>query len=200
MADDRIVDDEGHFHLEDDEVDLSGTIAEGWIALVVFWLLALTVFYQFVTRYVLNDSAAWTEEVARYMLIVLTFVGSVGAVRRGTHIRVEALEQVLPATLRRLLWALQDAIRLGFYAFGAWVSLDLADRMGVMPMDSLDASLAWVYWPVFAGFAMMVLREAWWVWRRWRHGDGGSHCCRRCGGPGRLHGFDHDLRRGARGR
>jgi TRAP-type C4-dicarboxylate transport system permease small subunit len=95
-------------------------------------------------------------------------------VRRGTHIRVEALEMALPMGARRVLWMVQDALRLAFWGFGAWISLDLADRMGVMPMDSLDASLAWVYWPVCAGFTLMTLREAWWVWRRWRHGDAPS--------------------------
>jgi len=76
---------------------------------------------------------------------------------------------------RRVLWAFQDAARLSFWAFGAWISVDLSDRMGVMPMDSLDASLAWVYWPVAAGFVMMLLREIWWVWRRWRYGHAPSH-------------------------
>ena len=69
----KIIDDEGHFHVEDEEVDLSSTIAEGWLALGFFWLLALTVFYQFITRYVFNDSASWTEEIARYFLIAVVF-------------------------------------------------------------------------------------------------------------------------------
>jgi TRAP-type C4-dicarboxylate transport system permease small subunit len=149
---------------------LAGHGPEDWAGLALLWVLGILVFIQFFTRYALNDSVAWTEEAARYLLIVLTFIGSVGAVRRGTHIRVEALEQALPA-LRKPLWALQDAIRLGFWAFGAWIGFDLADRMGVMPMDSLDATLSWVYWPVCAAFAGMALREAWWIWRRWRHGD-----------------------------
>lgn len=150
---------------------LSGHGPEDWAGLVLLWVLGIFVFTQFFSRYVLNDSVSWTEEVARYLLIVLTFIGSVGAVRRGTHIRVEALEHALPRRLRPALWALQDAMRLGFWVFGAWISLDLADRMGVMPMDSLDASLAWVYWPVAVGFAGMTVRETWWIWRRWRHGD-----------------------------
>lgn len=154
---------------------LRGHGPEDWAGLILLWVLGILVFTQFFSRYALNDSISWTEEVARYMLIVLTFVGAAGAVRRGTHIRVEALEHALPVPARRLLFAVQDALRVGFWAFGAWVSLDLADRMGVMPMDSLDASLAWVYWPVFAGFATMTLREAAWVWRRWRRGDAPSH-------------------------
>lgn len=147
---------------------------EEWAGLVLLWVLGLLVFTQFFTRYVLNDSLSWTEEAARYLLVVLTFVGSAAAVRRGSHIRVEALEMALPPRARGVLWAVQDAIRLGFWGFGAWISVDLADRMGVMPMDSLDASLAWVYWPVFAGFALMFGRECQWVWRRWRHGDAPS--------------------------
>jgi TRAP-type transport system small permease protein len=143
---------------------------EDWAGLVLLWVLGSLVFAQFFSRYVLNDSIAWTEEVARYLLIVLTFIGSAGAVRRGTHIRVEALEMALPPRARRVLYAVQDAGRLAFWAFGAWISLDLADRMGVMPMDSLPHSLAWVYWPVFAGFVLMTLREVVWVWRRWRTG------------------------------
>ena len=150
---------------------LRGHGPEDWGGLALLWVLGSLVFTQFFSRYALNDSVSWTEEVARYLLIVLTFIGSVGAVRRGTHIRVEALEQALPRGPRQVLFAIQDAMRLGFWTFGAWISLDLADRMGVMPMDSLDASLAWVYWPVAAAFVGMTMREAWWIWRRWRHGD-----------------------------
>ena len=144
---------------------------EDWAGLVLLWVMGGLVFAQFFSRYVLNDSVAWTEEAARYLLIVLVFVGSAGAVRRGTHIRVEALELALPLRARRVLWAVQDALRFGFWVFGVWIGVGLADRMGAMPMDSLDASLAWVYWPVAAGFALMALREAAWVWRRWRRGD-----------------------------
>ncbi|MGZ5204994.1 MAG: TRAP transporter small permease, partial [Caldimonas sp.] len=85
MSEEKIIDEEGHFHVEDEAVDLSGTIAEGWIALGIFWLLGLTVFYQFVTRYVMNDSASWTEEVARYMLIGVVFVGATIGVAKNTQ-------------------------------------------------------------------------------------------------------------------
>jgi len=55
----------------DEAVDLSDVMPEAWLALAFFWLLGLTVLYQFITRYVFNDSAAWTEEIARYFLIAL---------------------------------------------------------------------------------------------------------------------------------
>ena len=71
----QVMGDDGQFHAQDEAVDLSDTPIEAWLALAFFWALGLTVFYQFFTRYVLNDSAAWTEEIARYLLIATVFIG-----------------------------------------------------------------------------------------------------------------------------
>ena len=101
MSDEKIIDDEGNFHAQDEVVDLSGTIAEGWIALALFWLLGLTVFYQFVTRYVMNDSAAWTEEVARYMLIGVVFIGAAIGVSKNLAIQVDFFYRYMPAAMGR---------------------------------------------------------------------------------------------------
>ena len=92
----KIIDDEGHFHVEDEAIDLSDTIAEGWAAFGLFWLLGLTVFYQFITRYVFNDSASWTEEIARYLLIAVVFVGATIGVAKNAQIQVDFFYHVLP--------------------------------------------------------------------------------------------------------
>src|SRR5436190_2023466 len=62
----KVMGDDEQFHATDEAVQLSGTPLEGWVALGIFWVLGATVFYQFFTRYVLNNSASWTEEIARY--------------------------------------------------------------------------------------------------------------------------------------
>ena len=85
------------FHVEDNDVDLSQYGIESWIAVFFFWILGATVFYQFFTRYVLNDSAAWTEEIARYLLIASVFVGMAIAVVKHDHIRVDFFYRFLPA-------------------------------------------------------------------------------------------------------
>ena len=87
----------------DETVDLSGVIAEAWLALAFFWALGLTVFYQFITRYVFNDSAAWTEEIARYLLIATVFVGAVIGVAKNNHIQVDFFFRFMPPAVARVI-------------------------------------------------------------------------------------------------
>ena len=82
----------------------------------MFWLLALDVFYQFFTRYVLNDSAAWTEEIARYLLICIVFVGIASAVRRTRHIHVDFVYRLIPAGWGACCRRCVDVVRIAFFA------------------------------------------------------------------------------------
>ena len=75
----------------------------------MFWLMALAVFLQFFTRYVLNNSFAWTEEIATYCLVVIVFMGAAMCVRLGRHIHVDFLFRYLPAGVARVLATAIDA-------------------------------------------------------------------------------------------
>ena len=63
------------------------------ILLVLFLTLFATVFLQFFTRYILNDSLSWTEEAARYLLILLSFAGAVRCQIKGSHIVLEFVDK-----------------------------------------------------------------------------------------------------------
>src|SRR5512143_3257737 len=108
---------------------------EDWLAFVLFWSLAFIVFLQFFTRYILNDSLAWTEEIARYGLMWIVFIGGAMVTRRNTHIAVELLSNVMkPGTMRQVLLAAVDIIKLAFIAFLAYISITITERMGIQRM------------------------------------------------------------------
>lgn len=125
-------------------------------AFVIFWILAGVVFLQFFTRYVLNNSLGWTEEIARYLLILVCFVGAITAVRRQTHIAVEIFYRWFPMSLRRALSALVDIGSIAFYAYMTRLCARLALRTGQM-MVSIDIPKSSLYWIVTAAFAAMTL-------------------------------------------
>jgi len=64
-----------------------------WLLVLVFTILFCIVFLQFFSRYVLNDSVAWTEEAARYLLIISAFIGAIRCQIKGTHIALEFMDK-----------------------------------------------------------------------------------------------------------
>jgi TRAP-type C4-dicarboxylate transport system permease small subunit len=169
-ADEHVLDAQGHFHATDAPIDVSGYTLEDWFTLAVFWLLALDVFYQFFTRYVLEDSAAWTEEIARYLLIVVTFVGSAMGVRRNTHIHVEFLYRYIPRSLQRALSTAVDVLRIALLAYCTWLGFELVPRMHNLQMTVIDFPVSIIYGFVTAGFALMTWRAVQVALRHWRQG------------------------------
>ena len=142
---------------------------EDWLAFILFWALAFIVFLQFFTRYILNDSLAWTEEIARYGLMWVVFIGGAMVTRRNTHIAVELLSNVMkPGLARQVLLAAVDIIKLVFIAFLAYVSVAIVDRMGIQRMTVFDLSMSWVYAGVSFGCFLMLIRQAINVWRNAR--------------------------------
>ena len=137
IDDAKVIGDDGQFHATDEAVDLSHTTFEGWAALALFWALGGVVFYQFITRYALNNSASWTEEIARYLLVATVFVGAAIGVAKNNHIQVDLLYRYLPKSLARAMSTAVDVIRIVFFA--AMALLQCFERLRLGTRDGLAA-------------------------------------------------------------
>ena len=154
----------------DDAVDLSDTIPEAWLALLFFWVLGLTVLYQFITRYVFNDSAAWTEEIARYLLIATVFVGAVIGVAKNNHIQVDFFYRFMPPGLSRSVSLLTDVLRVAFLAMASYLTWLLMQKMGNYQMTIVNLPMNIVYGVVLLAFVLMTWRSLWVMRRHWQQG------------------------------
>jgi TRAP-type C4-dicarboxylate transport system permease small subunit len=164
----HILDDEGHFHVEDAPIDFSQYLTEDWLSLGFFWLLGLCVFYQFFTRYVMNDSAAWTEEIARYLLMSTVFVAIGACVRRTRHIHVDFLYRLLPALAGRALSTAVDIIRFVFFALAVGLTIQMMMRMGSLQMTIVDLPMNLIYGVCAFGFAAAAVRSVQVALENWR--------------------------------
>lgn len=161
LPQEHVLDESGHFHVEDKAIDLSRYPFEAWLAFAFFWLLALNIFYQFFTRYVLNDSAAWTEEIARYLLICTVFVAIAWAVRDTRHIHVDFLYRLLPGPVGRVLSSLVDITKILFFGYAAILTWQMMDKMSNYKMTIIDLPMNILYGVCLFGFAAMAVRSVW---------------------------------------
>ena len=156
--------------LEDVEVKFSDYSIEDYVSFVIFWVLGAVVFAQFFSRYVLNDSIAWTEEIARYLLIAVAFAAAPIAVRKNTHIQVEFFYRFINRSVARVLSTLVDIIRVVFFSYASYISFKILDIMKSQYMTSLNIPMSVIYWIVFAGFVLMTVRALQVLVRHWRQG------------------------------
>ena len=147
------------FDEEPAPADLSVYAVEDWLTMAVFWGMALCVFLQFFTRYVLNNSFAWTEEIAINCLVVVVFLGSVMCTRRTRHIHVDLLYRSLPSRAARVLALAVSLITIGFFAYMAWLLWRYAGIVHRERMVTINLPRNIVFYTVFASFFLMMLRQ-----------------------------------------
>jgi TRAP-type C4-dicarboxylate transport system permease small subunit len=167
----QVLGEDGEFHAQDEAVDLSGTSPEAWVALGFFWILGAVVFYQFFTRYVMNDSASWTEEIARYLLIATVFTGAVIGVVKNNHIQVDFFYRFMPPRLARVMATAVDVMRLAFCGAAVVLTVMMMLKLGSNSrMTMIDLPMNWVYAICLVGFAAMTVRSALVMRRHWQRG------------------------------
>ena len=87
---------------------------------VVLVLMVIMVFSNVVLRYIFNSGVAAFEELSRWLLVWLTFTGSIIALYEGSHLGTEIIVSRLPGILKRLATAI--AILMMLYA--TWLLVD----------------------------------------------------------------------------
>ncbi|WP_417248270.1 TRAP transporter small permease [Celeribacter sp.] len=135
--------------------------------LIALWGLAAIVFLQFFTRYVLNDSLAWTEEIARYVLIIVAFLGAITVSRKGTHIFLEFFYRFLPPRACKWLAVAMEVLTLFFWGYLSWLAVQLALKTKTK-MASAEIPKSLLYWAVAVGLAFMAIFSLLWLLKKLR--------------------------------
>jgi C4-dicarboxylate transporter DctQ subunit len=112
---------------------------------------------QILTRYVLNYSLFWSEELARYLFIYLVFIGSAIVLRRNGHIEVSFFVERLPAGVRRWFAIVSDLLILAFTVVVLVHGVRLAAMVWTVPTAAMLIPWTLVYLGIVLGMAAMVL-------------------------------------------
>src|SRR5690606_38063623 len=78
-------------------------------------LMSIVIIFQVFSRYVLDYSLTWSEELARYLMVWSIFLGAALALRKKSLIAVEVISENLPYQVRRVLKIVVYVICLFFF-------------------------------------------------------------------------------------
>lgn len=124
--------------------------------LLVLSVLTLVVF-QVVTRYVLARPLPWTEELARFALIWLAFIGGSWVAFRGTHVAVVLGQRLLGARSKVAVEVTAGLLSLavcGVLLLGSPAFLERVDRTSA-PATGL--AMGWVYGASVLGYGLIAV-------------------------------------------
>jgi len=134
---------------------------EEWILVLLMAGVSIVVFVQVVSR-TAGNSLSWSEELARYLTIWITFIGASYGFRFGTHIGVEAFKHWLPFRAERAVDLISSLIVAFLCVLMMKFSIDIIVKVHlkfhqVSPAMRMPIWIAYLALPV--GYLFMFFRN-----------------------------------------
>jgi TRAP-type C4-dicarboxylate transport system permease small subunit len=117
-------------------------------------VMALQVF----SRYVLGRSFMWSEELARYCLIWMTFMGAGYGVKNHTHIEMTAIYGLFPPIIKKFVHILMNIIAVGFYSYIIPDSIKFITYQQKIISTGTQMPMSYVFVIIPIGVSIMIIR------------------------------------------
>lgn len=132
-------------------------------------------------RYLFSSSLIFTEELARYLMVWIVFLGSAIAVRDGAHIRISMLLNRMPSNVQKWVTIVAEVLTLVF------LSVVVVEGVRILPKQltqipvTFDVPLFYFYLAIPVGSLLMMIFILPRLWQGLRSGADGDLEERRLG-------------------
>ena len=121
-----------------------------WIMFITLFALVAVCFAQVFTRFVLNGSIKWSDEVCRFMFVIFIFLGGIINARENRHTAIDLLVDMIPERYRNTYKAFLKLVSIGFCLVFSWA--------GVMWIQKARTQLAPILrFPMYYLYAFTVI-------------------------------------------
>lgn len=128
-----------------------------WIVALLFGVMTLVIFLQVIFRYILLAPLPWSEELARYLFIWITFLGGTLAARKGNHIGMEMLQNALPGRSKAISKFIASFLTSIFFAMTFIFSISVFQKMMIQTSPAMELPMGYPYLGIIIGSALMCL-------------------------------------------
>lgn len=126
------------------------------IATFLLFLDLLVILFGVLTRYVIGGAPIWTDELARFLIIGGVMIAAGAVWVDAGHMRVNAIERLLPRKAAVALKVYQWALILGIALCGAVFSYRYAQSVSFFTTQGLGISRTIPLMTIPIGFALLA--------------------------------------------
>lgn len=120
-------------------------------------VMVVVVFLQVIFRFILRASLPWSEELSRYVMVWIAFLGAAIGVRRKSHIGVEALIIILPKNWQKWAGFFVSLCSAVFFAFLVKYGRLILRTVVFQRSPAMELSMAIPYSAILVGGALMLV-------------------------------------------
>jgi TRAP-type C4-dicarboxylate transport system permease small subunit len=126
------------------------------LMITLLGVMAAIIFVSVSIRYLSDYSIPWAEELSRYLMVWLMFLGIGPVMRLGGHIAIDTFPKILSGTSAVILRAIIALIIGVFFMTLLWVGWLYMQKTIPQSTAVLEISFAWVSASVPIGFALAL--------------------------------------------
>ena len=131
-----------------------------WALIGLLAAMSVIIFTNVALRYLTHESIEWAEEVARHLMIWLTFVGAGPVLRYGGHIAIDNLQDALPRGLAVALRVVVALLLTGFFGFMVWYGWLYMQRTLFQLTAVTQIPFAYIYAAMPIGGILLIVHGA----------------------------------------
>jgi TRAP-type transport system small permease protein len=131
-----------------------------WVLIALMAAMAVLVIANVVARYVFNNSFIWAEELSRYMMIWVGFLGSGLVLRVGAHIAVDLFQDLVPRLVAQAMRAAVLAVLLVCIVSMGWLGVQYVHFAWGQETPVLNWNFGLIYVAIPVGAALMLVHLA----------------------------------------
>lgn len=128
------------------------------IIIFMMAVMSVVIIIQVYFRYVVESSFPWSEELARYLMAWVAFLGSSLGIETGAHVGVELFISLLPKRLHAIVKVITKLAILAFLAAAIKEGCSLCIGVASQRSPALMIPMVWPYLSVPVGCIFMFIQ------------------------------------------
>jgi TRAP-type transport system small permease protein len=125
--------------------------------LAAMGVVSVVVIVEVILRYTLGETLVVTEELSRYLMVWVAFLGSVLLMRERGHITAEGLGGWFGPLGRRVIAVVADLLSLVFLLTLTWAGLQTLPGQLDQNLTTINIPIFWFYLAIPVGCGLMAL-------------------------------------------
>ncbi len=86
-----------------------------YVVSIFLAIMVVVIFLQVIFRFVISSPLPWSEELARYILVWISFLGASIGVKRQSHLGIEVVTKLLSARFRKISILIANLSSIGLF-------------------------------------------------------------------------------------